>query len=213
MSSHGFGGLRRWAKESPLYKLAKPYIRWRWRKRGRPVPPPHAVKEAVLREYARRYGTRVLVETGTFLGDMPAELRGDFETIFTIELNQELHARAVARFRRWSHIHPLQGDSSDVLPDVLEGLRQPALFWLDGHHSGGVTARGLLSTPIIREVELVFAHPVRNHVVVIDDARCFDGTDDYPRLDVFLAWVQATRPDYAADVAGDSIRLTPPHSS
>lgn len=210
MTLAGVGGPKRWMKESALYQVAKPLVRWWWRARGRPIPPPHAVKEAVLREYARRFGTRVLVETGTFLGDMPAELRGAFEAIYTIELSEELHARAVKRFRPWSHIHPLQGDSADVLPSVLAQLSQPALFWLDGHHSGGITARGLLSTPIVREVELIFAHPVRNHVLVIDDARCFNGTDDYPKLDDFLEWVASQRPEYTTEVRGDSIRLTPP---
>lgn len=207
--SNSFGP-KRWFKESVLYKTAKPFILWRWQLRGQPVPPPHAVKESVLRHYACRYSLKTLVETGTFLGDMAAELHGVFETIYTIELSQELHARSVTRFRRWPHIHPLQGDSANVLPVVLAELREPALFWLDGHYSGGITAHGTLGTPIIQEVQLIFAHQVRNHVIVIDDARCFNGTEDYPHLDEFLKWIKTIRPDYSTEVSGDSIRLTPP---
>ena len=56
---------------------------WRWyrsrrldrklrqgEKRGRLLPPPHFVKQKVLRDYASRYNLRVLVETGTYYGDM-----------------------------------------------------------------------------------------------------------------------------------------------
>jgi hypothetical protein len=52
-----------------------------WEARGRPVPPPHAFKQQVLREYAERYGPRVLVETGTFRGDMVEAMKHVFNRI------------------------------------------------------------------------------------------------------------------------------------
>jgi hypothetical protein len=200
---------RRWLKETPLYALAKPLIRWSWQLRGRPVPPPHAIKEMVLRDYARRFGTRVFVETGTYLGDMLAQLQNDFDEIYSIELSPSFWERAVKRFASNPRIHPLQGDSSDVLPRILEKLDRPALFWLDGHACWDIRAQGVLNTPIVREMELIFAHRIRNHVIVIDDARLFNGTDDYPVLGEFLDWIRSIRNDYVTEVAGDSIRLTP----
>jgi hypothetical protein len=68
-----------------VYSLLKPILdTWRakregWRARkeirewinqGKPVPPPHAFKEQTVKEYASKYSTRVLVEAGTYLGQM-----------------------------------------------------------------------------------------------------------------------------------------------
>ncbi len=41
-----------------------------WERQGRPVPPPHVVKQRVLRGYAERYHLNIFVETGTYRGDM-----------------------------------------------------------------------------------------------------------------------------------------------
>jgi hypothetical protein len=69
-----------------------------------------------------------------------------------------------------------------VLLTVLQKLREPTLFWLDGHWSGGITAKGEKETPIVAECEAVLSHPVRGHVILIDDARCFTGENDYPTV-------------------------------
>src|SRR5262245_43262543 len=81
-----------------------------WERRGRPVPPPHIVKQRVLREYAERYGLRTLVETGTYRGDMIEAMRPVFEKIVSIELGQDLFAAARKRFKRVAHVELIQGD-------------------------------------------------------------------------------------------------------
>lgn len=35
----------------------------RWHKLGRPSPPPHIVKQQAIKEFASRFGLKVLVET------------------------------------------------------------------------------------------------------------------------------------------------------
>ena len=57
-------------------------------------------------------------------------------------------------------------------------LEEPTLFWLDGHYSGGVTARGSKETPILDEVDKILSTKESRHVLIVDDARCF-GTDPY----------------------------------
>ena len=64
----------------------------KWQRSGRPAPPPHQVKQAILRKYASKFNTRVLVETGTFLGDMIEAMRDNFDKIFSIELSEEYYA-------------------------------------------------------------------------------------------------------------------------
>jgi hypothetical protein len=52
------------------------------------------------------------------------------------------------------------------------------LFWLDGHFCGGVSAHGDKGTPILEELNLILSHRVKEHVILIDDARLFNGTFD-----------------------------------
>jgi hypothetical protein len=198
-----------WAMQ---HRLRAPYRIREWERKGRPVPPPNVLKQQVLREYARRYGVRVFIETGTLLGEMDFVLKDQFARMVTIELSPEFHARAVRRLGRFRHIECLRGDSGALLPSVLAGITEPCLLWLDAHYSAGKTAKGDLETPISVELDAVLRHPVRGHVVLIDDARLFDGTHDYPPLNNLEHRVREVRPDLKFEVLDDSIRITPPRN-
>src|SRR5258708_4484486 len=152
----------------------------KWCAAGKPAPPPEAVKRVTLADYASAFNIGTMVETGTFMGGALYALKDQFKTLYSIELSENLALQARARFRKQPHIHILQGDSGKVLPQVLSSISEPCLFWLDGHYSGGITAQADLDTPIMRELQTVFRHPCKTHVILIDDARLFDGTHDYP---------------------------------
>jgi hypothetical protein len=184
----------------------------RWQEAGKPVPAPHAVKRRIILAYARSFGAGTFIETGTYLGDMVWTVKDLFQTIFSIELSTDLSKRAQKRFRAEPKIEICQGDSCEVLPRILSRVSEPCLFWLDGHYSAGVTARGILETPIIQELETIFAHTVREHVILVDDARMFDGSHDYPTLDVLRQLVDHHRPEFVFAVANDIIRIHPPKS-
>jgi hypothetical protein len=188
------------------------YDRWAvrtWRKKGQPAPPPYAIKRQMLREYARRFGVRLLVETGTFYGDTTFALRNDFDRIVSIELDRVLHQTARYRLRAYKQITLLQGDSSNLIAHVLESATQPVLFWLDAHYSGGITARGQVDSPIYAELDAIIAHPVRNHVILIDDARCFVGRGGYPTIPELREYLRERRPDWSMDLRHDVIRIQP----
>ncbi len=180
-----------------------------WEASGKPVPAPPVVKQAVVAMYARKYHVRVLMETGTYKGAMVTACRNRFEKIISIELDLELYEKAKALFASDPHISICHGDSSEALPELLAAINSPCLFWLDGHYSGGPTARGRLSTPIMEELKCIFSHNVKGHIVLIDDARCFTGADDYPTLDELESFVMQQRPDCYFNVQDDIIRLVP----
>jgi len=56
----------------------------------------------------------------------------------------------------------------------MNNVNQAALFWLDGHYSGESTAHGAETTPIYEELQQIFDADNRGHVIIIDDARCFE---------------------------------------
>ena len=70
----------------------------------------------------------------------------------------------------------------------MSKLKQPCLFWLDAHYSAGVTAKGAIDTPIEKELKHIFRHEyAHRHVLLIDDARVFKGTNDYPTIQTIEA--------------------------
>ena len=176
---------------------------------GKAAPPPHLLKQVVLRETAQRYGLRILVETGTYRGDMLEAMKRYFERLYSIELSPELHAEAKRRFKPDRNIQLIQGDSGRELARVLQWIDRPALFWLDGHYSAGVTARGDKDTPVYEELGCILRAPDLGHVVIIDDARCFGKDPGYPTIDEVKEFVLSRRPGVRISVENDSIRITP----
>jgi hypothetical protein len=178
-----------------------------WEKQGRPSPPPHIIKEELIRDYAKNFNTNILIETGTYLGDMVHAMKKSFSKIISFELDQTLAAQAQKRFANDDHIQVVQGDSGKLLADYLAPINEPCLFWLDGHYSGGITAKGTLETPIKNELTAILSHPVNGHVILIDDARCFTGENDYPTLDELKSFVQEHKPDSRFTMETDVIRI------
>ena len=178
-----------------------------WLEAGKPIPVPDAVKQLTVREYAFRYGIRVFVETGTYLGDMVFATKDIFERIYSIELSNELCEQARKRFSKDKHISILLGDSGKVLPQVLSDVHEPCLFWLDAHYSEGITARGEKETPILDEIGCVLSHPMEDHIILIDDARLFTGNNDYPTLNELRELVADKFHHYIFVVEDDIIRI------
>jgi hypothetical protein len=176
-----------------------------WHRAGSPPPPPPPFKQRVVRGYSHRFALRVLIETGTYLGDMVEAQRRAFELVWSIELDPSLFEAAVRRFSTADNVTILKGDSGKLVPALIGGIREPCLFWLDAHYSAGITARGDLDTPIERELGAILAHPAE-HVVLIDDARSF-GFGDYPAIDELRRLVSERRPDWTVIVKDDIIRI------
>jgi hypothetical protein len=173
------------------------------------VPPPRSVKHWTILRYARRFGPRVFIETGTFRGDTVEAVRLHFDRICSIDLGQKLFEDARARFSAFPRITILQGDSGEILSTYLEKINEPCLFWLDGHYSEGATAKGLEDTPLMREIRYILSHPAASaHVILIDDARCLGQEPSWPTE----AWLReaSQAAGYAGfEVADDVVRITP----
>lgn len=179
-----------------------------WLEQGKPVPVPHIAKQKTIRAYHDRYKINTLVETGTYLGDMVAAQLPYFSRILSIELSTELHQRAGIRFRRNRKVELHQGDSGKVLHNIVPALKEPAIFWLDGHYSAGITARGDLNCPIYGELDAIFKNDI-GHVLLIDDAQDFTGVNDYPLVADLEAYIKKKNPKYKVVVEDYIICATP----
>jgi hypothetical protein len=139
-------------------------------------------KREFLLGLLQRHGISAFIETGTHLGQTAEAMAPHVTRCVTVELDSALYEEAKRRLAHFANIEILHGDSAEVLPAILQTIHTPALFWLDAHYSGGRTAKGNLASPIESELDMIFNHPIKNHVIAIDDARDFLGVGGYPSI-------------------------------
>jgi len=126
-------------------------------------------------ETFKKYKTNnIFIETGSYIGDgINQAIEAGYNKIISIELGHQLYEGCVKRFKDNDIVSLFQGDSSDVLNLILKDINSPATFWLDGHWSGGITARGKLISPIMQELDIIKNHTINTHTILIDDMRCW----------------------------------------
>jgi hypothetical protein len=140
------------------------------------------------------------------MGTTLAAVDRSFAALFSIEIDDALYRRAQQLFARRSKVKLLHGDSADLLPGVLAGIHEPALFWLDAHFD--VAGAGMnLATPLRSELALILQHNVAGHVILIDDARGM-GVGEYPSVQEISALAEQYWPRSRVEVADDIIRIT-----
>jgi hypothetical protein len=202
--------LRKLLQRTPVYGLYKALGHypdyWYWQLRGRPVRSPHLLKQRTVREYAQRYGLRVLVETGTYYGEMVAAMKAHFDRIYSVEYESQLAQRAIRKFARYPHIRIFEGDSQKVVPDLLKSIEQPALFWLDAGYYGWAGLQGDQQR-LTTELEAILRHPLQGHVILMDDARGLNGQNGAPTVAELKQRIESEFPGRQVEVQYDILRI------
>jgi len=99
-----------------------------------------------------------------------------------------------------------QGDSKEVLQDILLGVDEPCCFWLDAHAGASKYARGEEDVPLFGELECIAHHHIKNHIIAIDDPHLFGtnqkGMCDYTNitLEKITKIIKDINPDYGVDI-------------
>ncbi len=174
----------------------------------------YETKRKIIDDYRQQYNLNVLVETGTFLGDTIEYFKNKFDELYSIELSKELAIRAMKRFETDKNISIIQGDSGIIFETLIPSLNSPALFWIDGHYSSEffhngefiITAKSDKHTPVEKELD-VLLNSVHRNIILIDDARLFTGTSDYPTLEEVKQKILPY--SYSMKVENDIIHITP----
>lgn len=204
--------LRKLLQRTPFYGAYKALGHypdyWYWKLRGRPERSPHLLKQRAVREYAERYHLRVLVETGTYYGEMVAAMKNRFDEIHSVEFDSRLAERAQKKFVRWPHIHIWHGDSQQVVPEILGSLNQPALFWLDAGYYGWAGLQGDKQR-LTTELEAILGHHIRDHVILMDDARGLNGQNGAPTVEQLKQRIEKAFPRRGVEVKYDILRVVP----
>jgi hypothetical protein len=204
-------------KKTFVAKIWRYYCRTRSAYIDKYLVPPYEEKRVILLEYKRKFRSAVFIETGTFLGDSVAMFLKDFDAIYSFELSKELALRAEIRFKDEPHVRIINADSGKELRSLTASIDKPTLFWLDGHYSSEFfvgndfirTARGEKDTPIVEELNAILTSGIKENVILIDDARCFNGTNDYPSLRELKKLIYTLAPTVKVKIRRDIIRITP----
>lgn len=186
-----------------------------WEANGRPLPPPPVYKQKMIKAFAENFQIGVFIETGTFLGDTTAAVKNIFKTIYSIEIEPTLYKNAKKRFKDVGNIHVIKGDSGEQITKILKKLNQPAIFWLDAHYSAGVTGRGKEDSPMNKELDVIVQHITKKkfeHVLLLDDARDFWGTNGYPSIAEVMYMVIHKLPGYTSEVKDGIMRIYKPRN-
>lgn len=192
-----------------LYKAAGHYPDyWYWKLRGEPVRSPHLVKQRTVREYGRRFGLRVLVEAGTYYGEMVAAMKHRFAEIYSVEYDHALAVRAQNKFSRLPHIHIVEGDSQKAIPEIVRSLKKPALFWLDAGYYGWAGLQGDKQR-LTTELDAILHDKRYEHVILMDDARGLNGENGAPTVAQLTQRIEAEFPQRTVEVKHDILRITP----
>lgn len=188
-------------------------LRWRWILRfPKWTNRQHLIKQATLYSIGSKFQSKTFIETGTFLGEMMSALRNQFEELYSIELDPQLAKNAKQTYSNFPQLNFYEGDSSLILDDIISSIqhKRNPIFWLDGHYSGGETAKGDLITPIRRELSQIAENSaIIQPLVLIDDARLFNGENDYPSLKEISRHIEKLFPEHHWYIKHDIIHVIP----
>lgn len=128
--------------------------------------------EELISSLISQFNINIFVETGTYYGGTAIWASKNFKQVITIEYSQELYESVKKQYQNVKNIEFLWGDSRTKLKDLIPSLKNPALFWLDAHYSGGLTYGEEDQCPIIEEINIINASGL-DHFLLLDDARLF----------------------------------------
>lgn len=136
----------------------------------------HTTMPSLTIQEVRKYSpfqTDVFIETGTYNGDTVNEVKDHYTSVFSIELQENYARNARKRFMNDRNVSIITGDSSEQLIPICQSIKSPAFFWLDGHWSGGDTAKGAKDCPLLEELQHIVHYCAPKCIIAIDDVRLF----------------------------------------
>jgi hypothetical protein len=127
-------------------------------------------KYKIIHECMKRFRLDTVIETGTYRAGMVMALHDRVSKIISIELDEKLFSAAKIKCKDFRNVELYLGDSCHWLKQILPQITKPCLFWLDAHYCKG-GSRTEVDSPIQIELDEINEHPVKNHVILIDDIR------------------------------------------
>lgn len=117
-----------------------------------------------------------LIETGTCEGGFAIIAASVFNKVITIELNSYYYERAKKELQFIDNVELINGNSIDVLKNILPKQKRPLVFYLDAHFFNPDNSESPLiprsEFPLFKELELIKTRNKKD-IVIIDDVHTF----------------------------------------
>jgi hypothetical protein len=128
------------------------------------------------------YISEEFIETGTYKGEsVQTALTVGFKKVQSIEIKLENYTACLDKFKNTPEVTLHFGDSSILLPAILGSIDHQCTFWLDAHGRPDYNkfGHGEKFCPLQEELDAIKEHPIKNHIILIDDVRIIkeDGWD------------------------------------
>jgi len=114
----------------------------------------------------------VFLETGTWVGDTIFSMEPHFNKLYTIEIAEHYYNSTKSKYFG-DKINFMLGDGYKVISELVKEIKDPIIFFLDGHHSGGDTGLGEKECPLYEEIEVINNLFEGEGIIIIDDYRLF----------------------------------------
>ncbi len=174
----------------------------------------HGIPKQLLLKFVAAAKIPNFVETGTYLGASAFWAAEYFERVFTLEIDPVLSQAAAATPGRPANIEFWVGNSGQLLSSVIEKLKGAAVFWLDGHYSGPGTGGEGAECPVMEELSALTK--ATEPLILIDDARCFQGPlpppsdpSHWPSLETIFKYLFEHFPSHYNTLVDDVIISVP----
>lgn len=157
-------------------------------------------KIEIIKKLQRRYKYAIFVETGTNYGITLYGVKNLFKKLYSIECNNKVFEEAKRRFK-YINIDLLKGNSPAILRELMRYINDPCFFWLDAH----ADYEEKIAPPIIKELEAIKESRVKSHIILIDDARLFNGKNNWPFKELLFKKLREINNNYKIKIEKDII--------
>ncbi|MEG3841898.1 FkbM family methyltransferase [Microcoleus sp. herbarium14] len=152
------------------------------------------------------YNLQGFIETGTNYGGTALWAAQYFQKVITIEAAKAIHEAVVKNYGHLKNIEFVLGNSKEQLEAIVPTLKEPCIFWLDAHWSGGVTYGEADECPLLEELQIINDSEF-DHFILIDDARLFlcppprpHRIEEWPTIDAVTSLLNSGKSRYTVIV-------------
>lgn len=130
--------------------------------------------------------SKIFIETGTFTGDgIKCALDAGFEKIYSCDINKDYVENARKKYSD-KNVIVENLESHEFLQKILSEINERVVVFLDAHSMpydmdnenrgfGEDTVKeGVGPCPLVKEIEIIKSHMIKNHIILIDDFQCFN---------------------------------------
>ena len=121
----------------------------------------------ILNEVKRlkeQFKIKTFIETGTNEAETTTVMAEIFDSVHTIELNQQFYNNCKEKLKDFKNTTIHNGSSQEVMDKILKDIDGPIMFFLDAHWN--------LYCPIFDELKKIKEYNKKDSVILIHDLRC-----------------------------------------